>query len=210
LDVWYRGRDAYVRHEHRLGRLPLLVDRQSPSMPVIGGRAIRLPRRYFVRFDFRGLKLGQVLEAADGARGMLIDLKGPVMASPAESFAREVVGLIEERGAAGWTMACGYWAALDAIREIAPQIAVRYTVDTPRRLEAYLERVSAGRASAAVCAYHRLLDEKTLELLTNRGVDVYAWTVDEAAEATALVARGASGIISNDLELLAGLQAPAP
>jgi glycerophosphoryl diester phosphodiesterase len=206
LDVWFDGGDVHVRHEHRVRYLPLLIDRLSPSMPDIGPWALRLPRGHFVRLNLRPLKLRDVLDAVSGRQGLLIDVKRSGSAQ-ARDFARTIARQVNERNALAWTAVCGYWPVLDAMREAVPERDVRYTVSTPARLDAYLQRLGEGRATPAICAYHPLLDEPTLEMLLTRGVEVYAWTVDDAAVAASLVERGARGVISNDLGLLAGLRA---
>jgi len=38
--------------------------------------------------------------------------------------------------------------------------------------------------------------------IEEQGVDIFCWTVDDLSEARRLLAAGADGIISNDLELL--------
>jgi glycerophosphoryl diester phosphodiesterase len=205
-DVWYRGRDVYVRHERRLRWLPVLADQISASMPVIGPWALKLPGKYFLRPDFRPLRLAEVLRACRGEKGVLVDVKGSD--GLPEYFAAEIVRRIEGENAAATTVVCGYWPVLDAIRKSAPRVQVRYTVSTPKRLAAYLARLEKGEVSAGVCAFHPLLDEKTTQALSDRGVDAFAWTVDDADEARALVERGVAGITSNDLELLAALRAP--
>jgi glycerophosphoryl diester phosphodiesterase len=205
-DVWFHGGEVHVRHEHRLGRLPLLVDRRSRSMPVIGPWAMPLPRRYFIRPDWRPFPLGEVLAKVAGDKRLLIDVKGAPR-SAAEPFARAIGDLIKRESAPGWTTVCGYWPVLDAIRATGPDLDVRYTVDTPKRLAAYLERHSAGRATPGICAYHGLLNAETMQQLTAQDIDVYAWTVDDPGRAAELLALGVSGITSNDLSVLAALPA---
>jgi glycerophosphoryl diester phosphodiesterase len=207
-DVWYHGSEVHVRHEHRLGRLPVLVDRRSRSMPVIGSWALPLPRRYFVRPDLRPLHLNELLDLVGGRKRLLIDIKG---SRPHEhdAFAEAITGRIQKHKATSGTGLCGYWPVLDAVRRMTPEQAIHYTVETPARLTAYLERLSDGRASTGVCAYHRLLDRETMDVLTGLGVGVFAWTVDDPATATGLLDRGVSGITSNDLDLLANLGAAA-
>jgi len=57
-----------------------------------------------------------------------------------------------------------------------------------------------------VCIEHRFLNEERTRFIEERGVNLYCWTVDDREEARRLVAAGADGIISNDLELLAELR----
>ena len=203
-DVWFTGGEVHIRHEHRLGRLPLLVDRRSRSMPVIGPWALPLPRDYFLRPELSPFRLGRLLDTVDGRKSVLIDVKGN-QTTNAAAFAAEIVRHVQERGAARWTAVCGHWRVMDAIREAAIGVDVRYTIESPARLERYLQRLFAGRASPAVCAYHALLDQPAMRVLQERGVDVYAWTVDDEQRASALLELGVSGVTSNDLDLLARL-----
>jgi glycerophosphoryl diester phosphodiesterase len=208
-DIWHHGGDVHVRHEHRLGRLPLLVDRRSASMPVIGPWALPLPRSYFLRPELKPFGLSDLLSAVDGQKGLLIDVKGS-QRTDARAFAHALIREIERRDAVGRTMFCGFWPVLDVIRREAPRLEVRYTVETPRRVQSYLKRLSEGRAASGICAYYRLLDSQAMLQLGERAVDVFAWTVDDAAEAEALVGRGVSGITSNDLGLLARIGPQPP
>ena len=50
-DVWFRGGKIEVRHERRLGRLPVLADRRRAGRRPIGPWAIPLPRRRYLRLD---------------------------------------------------------------------------------------------------------------------------------------------------------------
>ena len=43
-------------------------------------------------------------------------------------------------------------------------------------------------------------------MLSNRGIIVFAWTVDDPPEADTLIKRGVAGITSNNLDLLANLR----
>jgi len=57
-----------------------------------------------------------------------------------------------------------------------------------------------------VCIEHRFLNEERALFLDQRGVEVFCWTVDDRDEAQRLVDAGVDGVISNDLDLLAGLR----
>jgi glycerophosphoryl diester phosphodiesterase len=57
-----------------------------------------------------------------------------------------------------------------------------------------------------VCIEHRFLNEERVRFIEEQGVDLFCWTVDDPKEARRLVAGGADGIISNNLELLANLR----
>lgn len=57
----------------------------------------------------------------------------------------------------------------------------------------------------AVWVYHPLITRRLIETAGAVGVEVLAWTVDDAGRAAELAALGVGGIVSNDPRLLAGL-----
>src|SRR5438093_6913733 len=73
-DIWYRAGDIWVRHERRLGPLPMLADRGRPSARS-GGFVIPLPNRYYLRPDINPMPLGELLETVAGKKRLLLDVK---------------------------------------------------------------------------------------------------------------------------------------
>lgn len=204
LDVWYRAGELYVRHEHRVRFLPILYDVRLPSH-MVGPLAIGAGR-YFFRPDIHRLTLREVLKRVDGKKRLLVDAKGVYHVPRLERFSTSLVETIRGPGAETWVEVCGQtYAPLHRIRELAPEIPVRYSIEKPYQWERFLRLMDADPPSQAICIQHRVIDEEKARLLEDRGIDVYCWTVDDLEEAQRLVNKGVDGIISNDLALLAGL-----
>ena len=85
-DIWYRGNDIYIRHERRVGPLPVLIDRQMRGhrLPPL---SLVLWRSYYLRPEFRPLKLGQLLDAVRGKKRLLLDVKGRYRGRQVGAFA---------------------------------------------------------------------------------------------------------------------------
>jgi len=203
-DVWYRAGELWVRHERRLGAIPLLYDRRPVGVKRIGPWALPLAPRYYLRLDIRPLTLAEVLERTNGRCRVLVDVKGRYSRNDAEAYARRLRQLAADDDAD--LAVCGQnWTVLDEIQEQAPHFEVRYSVEHPEQWQALLRRLEAGQAVHGICIEHRFLDAEKIRLLRDKGISVYCWTVDDRAEARRLLAKGVDGIISNDLSLLASL-----
>ncbi len=203
-DACYRAGELWVRHERRLGPLPLLYDRRPRGVRRIGPWALPFPLRYYLRLDIRPLTLVEVLERTKGHSRTLVDVKGRYSRDDTGAYARHLAQLAEDddRDVA----VCGQnWTVLDEIRAQAPQTEVRYSVEHPEQWQALLRRLDAGQAINGICIEHRFLAGDKMRLLRDKGISVYCWTVDSREEARRLLGRGVDGIISNDLSLLASL-----
>jgi glycerophosphoryl diester phosphodiesterase len=102
-------------------------------------------------------------------------------------------------------MVCGQTSVLDSVREVAPGLDVRYSIERQRQWEAFLSRLDADPAIRGVSIHHEFLTEPVIRVLEERRLEVFCWTVDDLEEARRLVALGVDGITSNDLALLAEL-----
>ena len=206
VDLWFRGGRIEARHELRLGWLPVLADRRSRGGSRIGPWAMPLPRGYYARLDVRPLLLAELLETTKGRKRLLLDLKAQD-ADPTRAYAQTLVRDIEAASAKEWVAVCGQsWPVLDRLREVAPGIEVRYSMQAKSQWSAYVRRLGRDEATRAVCIHHSMVVTERTAFLKANNVDVYCWTVDDAETATALVERGVEGVISNDLGLLAGLR----
>ena len=200
-DIWYRAGDIWVRHERRLGPLPMLADRGRPS----GRFIIPLPNRYYLRPDINPMPLGELLEAVAGKKRLLLDVKARG-GREVDAFARAIAQQVAAYQAGRWVSVCGQnWPVLHALRERAPQLEVRYSIDRSYRWERYLKLARSDEGARRICIQHRFLDGEKLAFLGRIGADIYCWTVNDRATAEALISRGIRGIISDDLALLASL-----
>lgn len=205
-DVWFRAGHLWVRHERRLGPIPLLADRRPPSAHYVGPYAVPIWPRHYLRPDIDCITLREVLTTLGGRRRLLVDVKGSYSEAETRSFAERLAREVEEQGAVQRVEACGQnWAVLDQLRPIERAPVVRYTIESLRQWEAFLALARGDKGARRTCIHYRLMTEERVRLLEEMAVEVYCWTVDDRAEAERLVAAGAEGIISNDLSLLASL-----
>ena len=205
VDIWYRGGRIEVRHERRWSWLPLLGDRRGRALHAMGRFVIPLWGNYFLRPDIGTMRLDELLERTAGRKRLLMDIKARKRDESA-AFASKLAETIGRHKARDWVAVCGqYWPVIRDLRQAAPEIEVRYSMEWPLQWERFLEMAPHDPGARRVCIEHRFMDAEKQSFLERHGVDVYCWTVDDPAEARGLVARGVDGITSNDLGLLAWL-----
>lgn len=206
VDIWFRRGQIEVRHEKRVRWAPVLFDKRPLGVNRIGPWALALPGRRYLRLDRRPFALRELLRMTAGSKRLLLDVK-EVSSGPAEAYASALKAEIAEAEAASWITVCGqFWPVLDRVREMAPGIVVAYSMQRESQWQEYTRRLATADATRTVCMHHGMLNAERAAFLQESDVDVYCWTVDDKAEATALVERGVEGIISNDLALLADLR----
>ena len=111
----------------------------------------------------------------------------------------------------------GIWRTLARFRSLAPELALGWTVPEipgplmhppvsglyrellPRRAAA---RISSGAIDALV-PHWSIVTAALVDAVRDAGGEIYAWTVDDAAEIARLAALGVSGVITNDPRLFA-------
>jgi len=202
-DVWIDGDRIAVRHERKLGPLPILFDKrpQSPGERGPGRFGLSLGNRY-IKLEISPLPLREVVAKSKGRRGLLLDLKG-AYGDREEAFAGALLELVAATGMEQEVVFCGQnWRLLKWVRRLAPHLAVHYSIDNAAQWAAFRRRQESDPVRR-VCVRQSLLDESLTRDLQALGVTtVYTWTVDDLHRARELLELGVDGIISNSLELL--------
>ena len=74
----------------------------------------------------------------------------------------------------------------------------------------FLARLDSPTPIRAITLRHDMLDDERAAFLRKSGVEHYSWNVETAAAAEAAIGRGATGIISHHLDVLANLPREQP
>ncbi len=202
-DLWYRGGAVGVRHERRLGSLPLLFNRRPQGVDSVGPWALTVFSGYYVRLDINPLRLAELLERTQGRCGLLLDIKGSFAGEGARAYAQALArNLAQAEPASGGIIVCGGAEVLDRLREEAPHLDVRHTIEKQRHWDGFLRRLEADSRLRGVCMAREFLNDEIVRFLGDKGLRVFCWTVDDPAEARRLLALGVDGIISNSIPLL--------
>jgi glycerophosphoryl diester phosphodiesterase len=202
---FYRGR-VFVRHERRLGRLPLLYNRALHGIHREGPYALSLGSLW-LRLEPRPLPFEAVVKAIAGKSGLMLDLKAAgYSAREAERFIAAIFVTLEHAGFAGALDFCGSWKLLDEVRRQRPGQAVHFSVDNDRDWEAALWRMASVDTFPAITLKRSLVDGTRTDALREARVPFYCWDVLDEADARHALAHGASGIIADDLALLRELR----
>ena len=184
IDLWYACGRLVARHERGLGRLPLLYDKWH----------LRLVREPLLDLD-------ELIDRTVGGPQLFIDLKGTNRRLP-----EAIVKTLRAHDALDRAAVCGqYWPPLDAIAQEEPRIRVFHSLGRPEHVPAHLARLARDTVSAGVSAGHWLLTPALVRELRAAGRQVFAWTVNDPAQAARLVAWGVDGVISDRLDLLNAL-----
>jgi glycerophosphoryl diester phosphodiesterase len=207
-DVRFQDGKIVVRHERKLGPLPLLVDERS-SLHIKSGHRCRLHLgRWYIALVGNLLTLQDVLAEAKDRRGLLLDLKGHY-GNREGTLAQALAGMLEHMGMAEQVTICGQnWPLLEHLRAAAPHLKVYYSVERPDQLDAFLAMLEHDRIPG-ICLNQALIEEPLIERLKALGITIYTWTVDDLWRAHELLELGVDGIISNSLETL-GLLGESP
>jgi glycerophosphoryl diester phosphodiesterase len=207
-DLWFRAGEIWVRHERRCRFLPLLYDGKPKGIESFGPWALTVFPGYYVKLDLQPLRLRELLERTKGKRGLLLDLKGDYSGADAHAYAETLSTALTEADARNTAIVCGQSDSLDHVREVAPDLDVRYSLEREEQWEALKRRLAARPGIPGVCIHYLFYQrEGVAEFLAANGMQAFCWTVDDLAEARKLLEMGAAGIISNRLDLLAQLGA---
>lgn len=184
IDLWYAWGRLVARHERGVWRLPVVYDKWH----------VRLLRE-------RLLDLDELIEMTAGGPQLFIDLKGTSPRLP-----RAIVHTLQRHGACDRAAVCGqYWPPLDAIGAEEPRIRVFHSLGRPEHVRLHLDRMSRQTPSHGVSVAHWLLTPQIVAELGQDGREVFAWTVNQPARASTIVAWGVHGVISDRLDLLSAL-----
>jgi glycerophosphoryl diester phosphodiesterase len=201
-DLWYRAGEVWVRHERRLGFLPLLFDQRPQGIDSAGPWALTVFPGHYIRLDVDPLRLGELLERTAGTRRLLLDLKGNPSGDAARAYADTLTKILAQAECEQSVIVCGQTDVLDDVRKAAPHLDVRHSIEKQQQWDRFLRRLEADPDLRGVCLHHGLLSDERAQFLKGKGLQVFCWTVDDAADARRLVGLGADGIISNSIPLL--------
>lgn len=201
-DLWYRGGEVWVRHERRMGCLPLLYDRRPRGVDRTGPWALTVFPGYYVRPDVNPLGLAELLERTQGRCGLVLDIKGIYGEEGARAYARTLARALAEARREESVIVCGGAEVLDQVREGAPDLDVRHSIEKQRHWEGFLRRLESDSDLRGVCMAAAFLNDEIIQLLRDKGLRVFCWTIDDPAEARELLERGVDGITSNSIPLL--------
>jgi glycerophosphoryl diester phosphodiesterase len=200
-DVRFQDGKMVVRHERKLGPLPVLIDERT-SLHIGSEHGWRLPLwRWFIALQRNPLALQEVLAEAKDRRGLLLDVKGEY-GGREDALAQALAEMLQRMGMEEQATICGLnWPLLGHLRAAAPHLKIHYTIDSADRLRAFqamLERDPIRR----ICLNQSLAEEPTIERFKGLGMTIYTWAVDDLRRAHELLELGIDGIISNSLEML--------
>ncbi len=207
-DVWYQNGRLAVRHERKLGPLPILFDERTKDPGEGGPDDHCLPLgRWCVKLQLRPLYLDEVLALARGRRRVMVDVKG-CPRDRQSAFARALAQRVRSAGMVEEVTFCGQnWPVLRRLRAIDRGLRVHYSIGAKQQLAAF-SHVHQDETLRGVCVHHDLINPRALAGLKQRGLAVWTWTVDDPALARELVAMGIDGVISNRLDVLGALAEP--
>ena len=200
-DVRFQDGKMVVRHERKVGPLPVLVDEKT-SLHIGGDHGLRLHLwRWFMALQRNPLALEEILAKAKDKRGLLLDLKGEYGDRQA-ALAQALAETLERMGMGEQASICGQnWPLLGHVRAAAPHLKVHYSIDSTDQLTAF-QAMLGHDPVRRICLNHSLVDEPLIERLKGLGMTIYTWAVDDLRRAHELLELGVDGIISNSLEML--------
>ena len=206
-DIWLRAGDVWVRHERRLGFLPLLYDRRPQGINTIGPWSITVFPNHYIRLDIDPVRLTELLVRTRGRSRLLLDVKDDLTTEEARAYAQTLNRILAHARCEESVTVRGQTDVLDSVREVAPHLDVRHSIEKQWQWDAFLRRLDAGIETRGVCMSREFLSDAVAQLLKERGLQLFCWTVDDPEEARRLVERGVDGIISNNIPLLEQLAA---
>jgi glycerophosphoryl diester phosphodiesterase len=205
VDIWYRDDEVYIHHARRMSPLPVLVDHKMPGHPL-PPFALRVWRDYYVWPHVNPLKLDELLRIVGGKKRLLLDVKGRYKGGRSSAFAAAIARDVRAHAASPWAVVCGQtYPPLNALRRLAPEIEVRYSLEKLYQWESFLRKMHKDERVRQVCISHRFIDDDKARVMEKHGIDLYVWTIDDPERAAHWEKQGVDGIISNNLDLLTNL-----
>lgn len=151
--------------------------------------------------EFAGERIPSLAEALEAAKGRVLRMYTEVKGYRELEDLDRMVSIVREAGALDDSVFISLdWGILDRIRGQAPSVALGFIVEEEARFEEAVRRV-LDDGNAFVDASHRLLlDRPRLAAeAVGRGAPLGVWTVDDPAEATALLDMGVAGFTTNQV-----------
>lgn len=185
-DIWWHYGRLIAQHARPLWPLPLTYDKWCL------GLALQRP-----------LLLPELIDATRGGPQLLLDFKGT-----SAQLAPAVAEAVQRQGAISRAAVCGQeWPVLEAAARLEPSLRVFHSFESVGQVLAMRRRPAAAPPIWAASVAHWLLTPELMQEFEQRGVEVFAWTVNDPARARELLELGVAGITSDRLDLLAGLPA---
>ena len=211
LDLRWWGGQVWVRHERRMRFLPVLYNHRLRGIHRDGPYAFPVGRLW-LRLDLKKIRFRDVLERVAGQAGLLIDLKADSYSrSEARGFVATVLTELEDARFPDPVDFCGGWNMLDIVRTLTPGQRVHYSVDSTSEWTRIQTRLAAGGGwDGGISLQYRLITPERVSALEAAGLDFLAWDVETREEMDRATEAGASGIIADDLGMLAALREPPP
>jgi len=180
----YRG-SLEVRHLKTAGPLPFLWDRwelASASAPRLG--------------------LAELLEADRHGATFMLDLKGR-RTRVAHAAARVLHDVAHDRP----LIVCGrYWPSVEEMSDL-PFVQPVLSARNQRELASLRARLAAGPVVYGVSVHRSLLDQEVVTALHRHVEVVMTWPINDLTLLASTVAIGASGIITDEPDVLRALVA---
>jgi hypothetical protein len=181
-DVWWQHGHLVARPGGARGRRPLPHDQWKLALAF--------------RPELHLSELCDLL--ADGPE-LLIDFKGSGQRLP-----DDVVRCLRGARAIERAAICGQqWDLIDAAAVLEPRLRAYYSIGTVAQLGELRTRPPELPPIKAVSCAHALLTPAVIAELRERGLNIFAWTVNDSARAKQLLAAGVDGITTDSLEVLA-------
>jgi glycerophosphoryl diester phosphodiesterase len=182
-------------HDH--GRLALRHERKLPAVPV-------LYDKWYMRWSWGELSLPSLLREINFRAELFLDIK-----SSTSKAASVVLDLYHDNEAMmpRTIVSSPQWRLLDQLAAAGTEMRMCYSVRNTAGVEALLRRCRQDLPPAGTSIRHTLLSEVLVARLHAAGLKVYAWTVNTPHRARELRAWGVDGIISDDVDLFARIDA---